>query len=136
MKELELKNQELWYSKDPNKGSNLDKIIELGKSNLLSPIIIYTSDNFIGSEEEGNIKYVIIDGNKRAFIYSNFGKRTKARLLETDKDLQTIKKELESEHDILIRDISTLKQLDEFYLDKLEFNYVCEQPIYYGLDVE
>lgn len=132
MKYLKLKNQELWYTDDPLGHGNLDRISELRGTKSLRSIIVYASDLFVEIKKGFTRKYIIVDGNTRAFIDSEEGKESRGRLLETDSDLISIIGELHKGHSIIDQNITSLHQLREVLHDSLRSNCNRNIDLFYG----
>ena len=78
MKELQLRNQELWYTDNPHIRPNIKTISELAGTQRLPSILVYTSERFIDVRENSIRKYAIAEGNQRALVDAENGFRTKA----------------------------------------------------------
>ena len=135
MKELELRNQELWYTDNPVRG-NIDEIRSMNGTLRLPSIIVYTSEGFV-SHREGSIqRYAIVEGNKRAFVDAENGRRTKAKLLETDEDLDLIFDELDPGHVVIRSGINSLEALEHSLHTWLQARFRNREALSYGPDVD
>ena len=63
--------------------------------------------------------YLIIDGHNRAYLKSRLKKKCLADLLESDEDLIQITPNLDPDHIIKLRNITTLQMLEQALLDHL-----------------
>ena len=124
MESLDLESRELWYTDNPLRSDErIDEIRERNGTLELPPIIVYTAAKFITCREGFSQRYAIVDGNRRAFVDGENRRMSKARLLETDEDLEEVLKELGPKHGLIREQITTLDQLDNSLYARLQQRY-------------